>query len=165
MLNLYLQVTSYELRYGKSNCSWASCREGCTQQIFKCHQVRVTYTPKRMYENNTQVDDIAENEWAYLTRSEKQVRSHIVILFINHNFANAPQNNPETGETVENKVEDTPLLINIKGCGYPPEVNCDTYAEKYYNHSMVGSMGGRVCLIIMLPLLRRVRHFLVTIQE
>ena len=90
MLNLYLQVTSYELRYGKTNCSWASCREGCTAEIFKCHQVRVTYTPKRMYENNTQVDDIAENEWAYLTRSEKQVRNHIVIFYINHNFATVP---------------------------------------------------------------------------
>ena len=67
------QVTSYELRYGKTNCSWASCREGCTAEIFKCHQVRVTYTPKRMYENNTIVDEIEENEWAYLTRTEKLV--------------------------------------------------------------------------------------------
>lgn len=46
---------------------------------------------------------------------------------------------PDTGEPtgVEYTVKDTPLLINIKGCGYPPEVNCDTYAEKYFNHSMV----------------------------
>ena len=36
--------------------------------------MRVTYTPKRMYENNTLVDEIEENEWAYLTRTEKQVR-------------------------------------------------------------------------------------------
>ena len=52
------------------------------------------------------------------------------------------QIDPETGEPlgIENVVEDTPLLINIKGCGYPPEVNCDAYAEKYYNHSMVGGM-------------------------
>ena len=41
-----LQLESYELRYGKSNCSWASCREGCTAEIFKCHQLRVTYTPR-----------------------------------------------------------------------------------------------------------------------
>ena len=46
---------------------------------------------------------------------------------------------PDTGEPtgLEFTVKDTPLLINIKGCGYPPEVNCDTYAEKYFNHSMV----------------------------
>ena len=24
-----------------------------------------------------------------------------------------------------------------QGCGYPPETNCDTYAEKYENHSAV----------------------------
>ena len=71
------QVSTYELRYGKTNCSWASCREGCTAEIFKCHQVRVTYTPKRMYENNTLVDEIEENEWAYLTRTERQVRHNI----------------------------------------------------------------------------------------
>jgi len=119
---VHCQVTSHELRYGKTNCSWASCREGCTAEIFKCHQVRVTYTPKRGYEDNTMVEQIPENEWAYLTRTEKP-------------------NNPETGKPlgVEYVVEDTPLLINIKGCGYPPEVNCDTYAEKYYNHSMEGT--------------------------
>ena len=52
------------------------------------------------------------------------------------------QNDPETGEPLglENVVEDTPLLINIKGCGYPPEVNCDDYADNYYNHSMVCGM-------------------------
>ena len=34
-------------------------------------------------------------------------------------------------------IQDTPLLINIKGCGYPPEVNCDIYAERYSNFSLV----------------------------
>jgi len=117
---VHCKVSSYELRYGKTNCSWASCREGCTAEIFKCHQVRVTYTPKRLYQNNTLVEEIEENEWAYLTRTEKQA-------------------DPETGEALEdNIVEDTPLLINIKGCGYPPEVNCDEYADKYYNHSLAG---------------------------
>ena len=27
-------------RSGTTNCSWASCREGCTADIFKCHQIR-----------------------------------------------------------------------------------------------------------------------------
>jgi hypothetical protein len=78
-------VTSYELRYGKTNCSWASCREGCTAEIFKCHQVRVTYTPKRMYENNTMVQEIKENEWAYLTRTEKPVGIIKLFQFSNNN--------------------------------------------------------------------------------
>ena len=44
---------------------------------------------------------------------------------------------PETGEE-EYVVDDTPLLVNIKGCGYPPTTVCDLYAEKYDNHSKVG---------------------------
>ena len=51
------------------------------------------------------------------------------------------QNDPETGEPSEDLeyiVEDTPLLVNIKGCGYPPTITCDLYAEKYDNYSKVG---------------------------
>ena len=33
---------------------------------------------------------------------------------------------------------DTPLLVNIKGCGYPPDTVCDLFAEKYENHSKTG---------------------------
>jgi hypothetical protein len=29
---------------GLSNCSWASCREGCTTAALRCHQIRVNYT-------------------------------------------------------------------------------------------------------------------------
>ena len=108
---------SYELRYGRSHCSWASCREGCTAQIYKCHQIRVTYTPRRPYQKNTEVEDIQEAEWAYLSRTEKT--------------------DADADKLVETVVEDTPLLINIKGCGYPPDVNCDLYAEMYQNHSAV----------------------------
>ena len=36
-------------------------------------------------------------------------------------------------------VEDTPLLINIKGCGYPPKIDCDVYAESYENITEAGT--------------------------
>lgn len=29
--------------YGAKNCSWASCREGCTKDIYECQQIRVSY--------------------------------------------------------------------------------------------------------------------------
>ena len=67
------QLESYELRYGKSNCSWASCREGCTAEIFKCHQLRVTYTPKIEFLESEDIDNIDPRAWAHLTRTEKQV--------------------------------------------------------------------------------------------
>lgn len=28
---------------GASNCSWASCREGCTREVYDCTQIRVNY--------------------------------------------------------------------------------------------------------------------------
>ena len=131
---------SYELRYGKSNCRWASCREGCTAQIYKCHQIRVTYTPRKLYRNNTSVEDIADNEWAYLTRREKLTDAEDKPLL------------DENGEVQEHVVEDTPLLINIKGCGYPPEVNCDIYAELYQNYSLVSKTSNMFLTLIMIQI-------------
>ncbi|XP_017127086.1 protein tipE [Drosophila elegans] len=32
-----------EIYYGAKNCSWASCREGCTKDIYTCTQIRVNY--------------------------------------------------------------------------------------------------------------------------
>ena len=43
-----------------------------------------------------------------------------------------------TEESEEYVVTDTPLLVNIKGCGYPPDTVCDLFAEKYDNHSKAG---------------------------
>uniref|UniRef100_A0AAG5CUF8 Protein tipE n=1 Tax=Anopheles atroparvus TaxID=41427 RepID=A0AAG5CUF8_ANOAO len=37
-------MTAYnEHLYGAKNCSWASCREGCTKDIYECQQIRVNY--------------------------------------------------------------------------------------------------------------------------
>ena len=33
---------------------------------------------------------------------------------------------------------DTPLLVNIKGCGYPPEIDCRAFTTKYENLSEIG---------------------------
>jgi hypothetical protein len=62
------------------------------------------------------VDEIDENEWTYLTRTEKPVG---IIQNYNYQIYKVSQNDSETGEPlgIENIVEDTPLLINIKGCG------------------------------------------------
>jgi hypothetical protein len=68
-------------------------------------QVRVLYSPQEWAEG-TSVDDITD--WVDLTRydqNEKKVMS------------------------------DTPLLVNIKGCGYPPAINCRDFAAKYENKS------------------------------
>ena len=40
-------------KLGASNCSWTSCREGCTKEIYDCTQIRVNYKlPKNLTEDN-----------------------------------------------------------------------------------------------------------------
>jgi len=115
---VHCRVTSYELRYGKSNCSWASCREGCTASIYKCQQIRVVYTPNEAFNEGMNAVQFDGPKWQDLSRIERP-------------------KDPDTGATCYDEdcpeyiVEDTPLLINIKGCGYPPEVNCDNYSMTY----------------------------------
>ena len=72
---------------------------------------------------------------------DKVLSSHLLHLKYNHKSVRVeklvdPVSGDPTGEEVV--VHDTPLLINIKGCGYPPEVNCDEYAEFYSNQSQLG---------------------------
>ena len=71
--NCLSQVTRQEINYGLSNCSWSSCREGCTAEFFKCHHIRVSYTPKIDYVQGALIQDIDEEDWAQLDRTEKPV--------------------------------------------------------------------------------------------
>ncbi|CAG0896833.1 unnamed protein product [Cyprideis torosa] len=80
-------IASAELS-GMSNCSWSSCRVGCTRELTSCVQINVRYNPI----NET------TSEW-------------------------------DSGEGK--------LFINIKGCGYPPSVNCSVFTVQY------GSLGDR----------------------
>ena len=76
---------------GLSNCSWTSCREGCTREYYECHHIKVEYL-------------VAEEE--YQTRSEKQT---------------SYDSSPRTAS----------LYVNVKGCGYPPTVQCDKWISDY----------------------------------
>ncbi|XP_034938605.1 protein tipE [Chelonus insularis] len=37
-------ITDHVYAEGLKNCSWASCREGCTSAALRCHQIRVNYS-------------------------------------------------------------------------------------------------------------------------
>ncbi|XP_073982572.1 tipE homolog 1 phospholipid transfer protein isoform X2 [Rhodnius prolixus] len=67
---------------GIFNCTWSSCREGCTSDMYRCTHIYVNYTP---YGNDT-LDDV---------------------------------------------YEEAVLLVNIKGCGYPPDVNCSDFTNSF----------------------------------
>ena len=73
-------MTLQEINYGLTNCTWSSCREGCTAEFFKCHHIRVSYTPQIEYEEaeGGLVADFEEEDWAYLDRTERKVINHNV---------------------------------------------------------------------------------------
>lgn len=96
------RVESVKVRTGKKECKWSSCREGCTADMFQCWQVRVKYAPIDF--KNDSENLVAESEWRDLSRIDM---------------------------TEEEMHKDTPLLVNIKGCGYPPDISCPTFAQKY----------------------------------
>ena len=79
---------------GASNCSWSSCREGCTRDIFDCHQVIIEYSP-------LQRDKHMEKS------QKKNIR-------------------PSSSSKLR-----AALFINIKGCGYPPSVQCSSWISEY----------------------------------
>ena len=91
-------MMSYIIIAGASNCSWSSCREGCTRDIYECHQILVEYQP-------LQADVKIVNK----QKEKKEAKKLRAALF-----------------------------VNIKGCGYPPTVKCDTWISKYgVNDSVV----------------------------
>ncbi|KAL3290014.1 hypothetical protein HHI36_023388 [Cryptolaemus montrouzieri] len=76
-------TTRMEKLTGLANCSWSSCREGCTSDAYHCTHIYVSY-----------------NESSMLNSSQ-------------------------------NQTDDAVLLVNIKGCGYPPSVLCANFTETY----------------------------------
>jgi hypothetical protein len=102
------KANSVIVRHGKFNCSWSSCREGCTADMYICFQVRVVYS-KQEWVEGTLARHISD--WVDLTRYDKKEKKTML---------------------------DTPLLINIKGCGYPPDIDCRAFTTKYDNISESG---------------------------
>uniref|UniRef100_A0A1A9UNH5 Protein tipE n=1 Tax=Glossina austeni TaxID=7395 RepID=A0A1A9UNH5_GLOAU len=87
-------TTRRENLIGIFNCSWSSCREGCTSDLYRC--------------------------------------VHIYVTFIEQNIT-IPENMTDfTNYTAEwEQSDEATLLVNIKGCGYPPTVTCSKFNALY----------------------------------
>uniref|UniRef100_A0A2S2NYM8 Protein tipE n=1 Tax=Schizaphis graminum TaxID=13262 RepID=A0A2S2NYM8_SCHGA len=105
-------VTAHsEIREGASNCSlpggWASCREGCTREIYECAQIFVNYTVP-----GDRVRDLnARHRRSLLVRGYRPIE---------------PQ--PASGWTYSL----ARIYPNVKGCGYPPHLNCTEFRVRYF---------------------------------
>lgn len=196
-------VTVETLQFkGASNCSWTSCREGCTKEVYECTQIRVNYRPTELNNitiidyldaksNDNNIDfkmqmSLTNNIIRHITRVEGNINSAVYLKEINHKTSSkstsaqllssdvpkmnnfpfrseraireydyvegdseqyeskkSPHNDIElieysdgSSETdVSNKSEwfyvGAKLFPNVKGCGYPPMLNCTIWARKY----------------------------------
>lgn len=145
-----------ESRKGASNCSWTSCREGCTKELYDCTQIRVNY--KRPI--NTTDDEFAEegqlgggggveeDENALIKpRYERALRDYDYVedfeVFTDddddedNDDAEDDKQLPKPfptglmGNDSEWYFTGAKLFPNVKGCGYPPMLNCSIFYKKY----------------------------------
>lgn len=108
---------------GIFNCTWSSCREGCTSDMYKCTHIYVSYLdlgnlslPSSLREefNDIMSQDYYENFASYMNTTSPlvQLTTNLTALIYQQS---------------QHIVDDATLLVNIKGCGYPPSVKCSTY--------------------------------------
>ncbi|XP_046752032.1 protein tipE [Diprion similis] len=89
---------------GLFNCSWSSCREGCTSDVYRCTHIYVTYTPWTNSSGNYSAEEIDAG-------------------------TSPPLDLGTTTTDLVGEVEAI-LMVNIKGCGYPPIVDCENFTKE-----------------------------------
>lgn len=123
---------------GPSNCSMPSCREGCTADIYVCTYVKVTYYETRLL-NSSFVQSYYRHEipnWnpdeslsALIPPSRLNSTNHSYSAqcnyFLNTNFLSLNFNLVYWADP------SAALMINPNGCGYPPDVNCSDFYDKF----------------------------------
>ncbi|XP_029660105.1 uncharacterized protein LOC115233685 [Formica exsecta] len=92
---------------GLFNCTWSSCREGCTSDVYRCTHIYVTYTP---WSNVTMRNDTGGRNTTVATNATTALDTVTAV------------SSPGDVEAV--------LLVNIKGCGYPPTVDCENFTRE-----------------------------------
>lgn len=155
-------VEVHEL-YGAKNCSAASCREGCTKDVYKCKQIRVNYR-LNLYNYTDEFNfteyhiNLIEAE-RYVPPPKRTDRYERSI----YDYSSAAANDDEDPDGDELLTEqDEPFdeladlnealqdnennseknmgdyffmkarfLPNVKGCGYPPYLNCTIWTKRY----------------------------------
>lgn len=90
---------------GLYNCTWSSCREGCTSDVYNCSHIYVTY--KTAGGGGDGGGGIGGD---------------------GGDGGHSGRDGDHEGGIV---VSEAVLLVNIKGCGYPPGVACSNFTKMY----------------------------------
>lgn len=118
---------------GASNCTWASCREGCTKDLYECTQIRVNYKLGI-------APNITEAEFENLARIERAIRDYEYDNYETGGEKAYPEMAEELPEVLPTGLQGNDsewyfmgarLFPNVKGCGYPPMLNCTIFLDKY----------------------------------
>lgn len=144
-----------EYHKGASNCSWTSCREGCTKEVYECTQIRVNYKIWKPPSNSTNETLDSSNELVnkidvISTRDDSLRFERAIREYDYADSAVLEKTGEKTGPGLEfMEYPDTPeltglmgndsewfftgarLFPNVKGCGYPPMLNCSIWSKKY----------------------------------
>lgn len=169
-----------EQHKGVSNCSWTSCREGCTKEVYECTQIRVNYkTAGQLLAaqngsagaaaaaasvdlpvGSAAASAVAESLSAETARFERALRDYdyldghpmgggvgggsnaVGMLSLADELAAEAERSElysdldgitQTmgGNESEWFFSGARLFPNVKGCGYPPMLNCSIWAKQY----------------------------------
>lgn len=152
-----LCVTADTAEYkGSRNCTWTSCREGCTREMFECLQVSVNY---KIFKNESiQLGDassylpatiasLVQSAYNYPSTNRRVERG---LIGDYSDYPDRTHLDQELGgvgnaeyldnvEPMEGLMGNTSewyyigakLYPNVKGCGYPPYLNCSVWNKKY----------------------------------
>ncbi|CAB3374638.1 Hypothetical predicted protein [Cloeon dipterum] len=163
------------VKRGTKNCTWASCREGCTREVYNCTQIRVDYriTPLKRLPTAAPSDGDEEdegttplpeeppselNEWSVgvasrMAASRPSAASEAdadaggggaVEWTADWMQRSSPHKLNKRDVTIVPLMNDTSewfftgakLFPNVKGCGYPPMLNCSIFL---WAHQTVGT--------------------------
>lgn len=121
-------TASTESKRGLSNCSWTSCREGCTREVYECTQILVNYMhpniPDSIVLQNTNVEEESPSSDSRATIDYDDE----FFMQDDSNANNVPVANEMPEETKKYKwFYGARLFPNVKGCGYPPYLNCTVF--------------------------------------
>lgn len=106
---------------GINNCSWSSCREGCTSDLYRCTHIYVAFLEAT---NDTLLGNLSSAITAAIPRAQSHAKSLM-------QSAAAELRNLTEFEAPAEPDDESILLVNIKGCGYPPSVTCSNFFDLY----------------------------------
>lgn len=124
---------------GLFNCSWSSCREGCTSDMYRCTHIYVRYSTNRHFLTTasssataTTSPSLSSSLVAQYRRIKREALLLLASSIVEHRNRYIRQTIRGGEEDDDDShTEEAVFLVNIKGCGYPPSVRCANFTAKY----------------------------------